>query len=53
MICDICGEDKTGVIMVVDHDGRYVVCPDCTRLMPPSSWKRDTDEPEQRDEQTG
>lgn len=50
--CDICGEDKTGVVMVVDQAGRRVVCPDCALRASPSFWNREepheADEPEDR-----
>lgn len=51
MRCDICGEDKTGIVMIVDQEGRQVVCPDCTRLMPTSFWNRD--EPQKADDLAG
>jgi hypothetical protein len=54
MRCDICREDKTGIVMVVDHEGRHVVCPDCARLTPPSFWKSGKpEEPEQQNEMSG
>ena len=54
MLCDICGEDKSGLMIVVDKDGRYVACPDCTRLMPQSFRNREeTDKPDDSDEQAG
>jgi len=51
MRCDICGQDKTGIVMVVDYEGRHVVCPDCTRLTPPSFWKHE--KPDESEQQEG
>ena len=54
MRCEICGEDKSGLMIVVDKDGRYVACPDCTRLMAQSFRNRDkTDGPDESDKQAG
>lgn len=54
MRCDVCGDDKTGVVMVTDSDGRRVVCPDCARLVPSFFRRREKPhEVENPEEQTG